>query len=105
MDHEAYEAQMFDTINRHAGEVPTKEPIEVKPSSARIFIRGLKRTFIALLSVATLAISVLGFIAVATTPGYMAVVLFVASVITALNSFFLLFTQGIDPKERKGERK
>ena len=77
-------------------------------TDAKILKRGLKRTGLALLTVVLFAISVLGFIRVATAPGYLAVLLFILSVIWLGMTFILLYAQGIIqkwPKESQGEDK
>ena len=113
MDHEAYESQMIDAINRH-GEAATQEPEEkswsqvVSKGDTRVIARGLKRVLLALLTAAMFAIAVIGFITVAIATGYLAVVLFFASILALAASFILLYAQGITPKmtqESKGESK
>jgi energy-converting hydrogenase Eha subunit C len=110
MDHEAYENEMIDAINRH-GEEAAKKEVKAKLSQvvtkndARIIVRGLKRTLLALLTAATLALAVMGLITVATAPGYLAVVLFFASVLALIVSVVLLYAQGIIRVESKGESK
>ena len=113
MDHEAYENEMMDAINRHGEEAAEKE-VKVKlnrvvtKNDARTVVRGLKRTLLALLTAALFAIAVLGFIVVAKAPGYRAVLLFFASVLELISSFILLYAQGVTLKgteERQGERK
>lgn len=110
MDHEAYENEMIDVINRH-GEDAAKEDTKAKWSmvmnknDARVLARGLKRTLLALLTAATLALAVMGLITVATAPGYLAVVLFFASILALIASFVLLYAQGIIRVESKGESK
>lgn len=111
MDHEAYENEMMDAINRHGEEAAEKEVKlnrVVTKNDARTVVRGLKRTLLALLTAALFAIAVLGFIVVAKAPGYLAVVLFFASVLALICSFILLYAQGITLKgteERAGESK
>lgn len=70
--------------------------------------RGLRRMAIALLTVVTFAISLLGFISVAMVSGYLAVLLFIVSVFAAGFSFILLYAQGIvrqKSEESQGENK
>ena len=115
MDHDAYENEMIEAINRHgeaaAEEVATEEATEAKwsmvmnKSDARVIVRGLKRILLALLTAATFAIAVIGLIVVATAPGYLAVVLFFASILAMVCSFVLLYAQGIICIESKGESK
>ena len=66
---------------------------------------GLKRTVLALLTAAMFALSVLGFIKVASATGYIAVLVFFGSVIALLTSFVLLYAQGVTGAESKGESK
>jgi hypothetical protein len=109
MDHEAYENEMIDVINRH-GEDTAKEAPEVtgrivNKDDARVLVRGLKRTLLALLTAAMLALAVIGLITVAKVPGYQAVVLFFTSILALIASFVLLYAQGIIRVESKGESK
>lgn len=113
MDHEAYENEMMDAINRHGEEAVDES---AKPSNhmrnqvvtkndAIVVIRGLKRTLFALLTIALFAISALGFITVASVQGYMAVVLFFASILGLVFAFVLLYAQGVVHIESRGESK
>lgn len=111
MDHEAYETQMFETVNQHgeeaAGKVIDAEWSKVvNKNDARVVATGLKRTLLALLTAATFFAAVVGFIATAKAPGYLAVGLFFASILALLGSFVLLYAQGLTPKlvqESKGD--
>ena len=110
MDHEAYENEMMDAINRHGEEAAKEETkanwsMVMNKNDARVLARGLKRTLLALLTAATLALAVIGLITVAKAPGYLAVVLFFASVLALIASFILLYAQGIIRVESKGESK
>ena len=111
MDHEAYENEMIEVINRHGEEAaektakPKLTPVVTK-NDARVLVTGLKRTLLALLTAGTFASAVMGFIATTKAPGYLAVVLFVASILALISSFILLYAQGLGPKvarESKGE--
>lgn len=110
MDHEAYENEMMEAINRH-GEAATH--VENEPKWSQVVTKndsmvvavGLKRTLLALLTAALFVISIIGFIAVATAPGYLAVILFFASILALVSSFVLLYAQGIAHSERQGEGK
>ena len=110
MDHQAYENQMIDGVNRHADE-STGETVDMRwtqvvtRNDKRIVTRGLKRTLLALLTALTFAFSVLCFVAVAKAPGYLAVALFITAIVAMGCSFFLLYAQGISRIESKGERK
>lgn len=110
MDHEAYENEMIDTINRHGveaakGETKAKWSMVMNKNDARVLTRGLKRTLLALLTAAMLAIAVTGLITVAKAQGYLAVALFLASVLALIASLILLYSQGIIRVESKGENK
>jgi hypothetical protein len=109
MDHEAYENEMMAAINRHGEEA---KPINeakwsqvVNKNDSNIVAIGLKRTLLALLTAALFVISIVGFIAVASAPGYLAVILFFASVLAMVSSFVLLYAQGIALSERQGDGK
>ena len=72
-----------------------------------ILWRGCKRMAFALVTAALFALSVYGFIATATSTGYWAVILFIASVISLGVGFLFLYVQGIirgKYAERKGEK-
>ena len=111
MDHEAYEKQMIDTINRNAEEKSKK--VEVCTSNSKVITtadkttlkRGLKRTILALLTAIMFGFSVTGFITVATAPGYLAVLLFIGSLAALGGAFILLYAQGIVNAESKGDHK
>ena len=115
MDHDAYENEMIDAINRHGEaateEVAAEEVTETKWSlvmnknDTRAVARGLKRTLLALLSAAAFVIAVIGFISVATATGYLAVLLFFTSILALGISFTLLYAQGIIHAESQGESK
>ena len=73
-----------------------------------ILKRGLKRMTFALTTAALFALSVWGFIKTATSTGYWAVLLFIASVISLGVAFLFLYAQGIirgKYEESKGENK
>ena len=77
-------------------------------TDAKILKRGLKRLGLAFITMVTFAISVLGFIEVATAPGYLAVLLFILSVFWLGITFVLLYAQGATQnkhKESQGEDK
>lgn len=110
MDHEAYETQMIDSINRH-GEEAAKEKTTAKldqvitKNDTRVVVIGVKRMLIALLTAALFTVSVIGLIAVARAPGYLAVVLFFASIAAMVMAFIFLYAQGITRIESQGESK
>ena len=112
MDHKAYEKEMINTIN-HRGE-STKEPTKanwslvMNKNDGRIVTRGLKRTVLALLTVALFTLGVIGLILTASTPGYLAVLMFLVSIVEMLIALVLLYAQGINHrnhKESTGESK
>ena len=113
MNHEAFENQMIDAINRnaeekhrstHTGTAPTKRSVFTK-ADLMAFRRGLKRTLIALLTAALAALSVFGFIRTAVATGYWAVILFLASLVELVWVVILLYAQGIIRAESRGDRK
>lgn len=71
-------------------------------TDVKILKRGLKRVGAALLTAATFAISVLGLVVTATVPGYLAVLLFLVSIVLMAVAFTLLYAQGINRKISKG---
>ena len=111
MDHEAYEQQMIDAVNRNAEEkskqFKTGTPagkVITKWDKTTLMI-GLIRTLFALVTAAMFALSVIGFVAVATTPGYLAVALFIASLVALGCVFVFIYAQGIFCTESKGDDK
>ena len=76
-------------------------------SDAKTIMRGLRRVAVALITAATFVTAISGFIAVGFTRGYLAVLLFLASLVILGIAFILLYAQGIGPKtytESKGEK-
>ena len=65
-----------------------------------IFKRGCKRMVVSILTAAFFVLSVWGFCSTATAPGYLAVLLFLASVLWAGMAIVLLYAQGILPTKR-----
>ena len=113
MDHDAFEKKMIDTVNHHAeeknrnsckGSVYTKKSF-IKNQDVITLKRGLKRMGQAVITTAMFVIALLGFVVVATAPGYLAVFLFLTSVVATLIAFVLLYAQGITHSERSGDRK
>ena len=107
MDHEAYENQMIDGVNRNAEEKSKHVdtcgtentaakviPLFTKKDS-QILSVGFKRTILALLTAAAFGISVAGFIATAMAPGYLAVALFLGSWVALGGAYVLLYAQGL----------
>ena len=105
MDHEAYENEMIEAVNRHGEESGKKTEAVWNKNDARVVARGLRRTLVALLNAATFAVAVIGFIAVAKATGYLAVLMFFVSLLMLVASFILLYAQGIIRVESQGERK
>ena len=108
MDHEAYENQMIDGVNRNAeekskhvetGSSEHKATAKVIPlftkRDSRILGIGFRRTILALLTAVAFAISVIGFIATAKAIGYFAVAYFFGSLMALGGAFILLYAQGL----------
>lgn len=107
-----YEQEMIDAVNRHAEEqsrhVCTQETPSKTKANAKTLGRGLGRMLLAVLTAVMFAISVYGFIVVASETGYWAVLLFTVSVVNLFWAFVLLYTQGITRKnntESQGDNK
>lgn len=112
MDHEAYEKQMIDTVNRNAeenasthGSTATAKKSVFTNRDVRTLKQGLKRTVFALFTAVTFAFSVCCFIATATAPGYLAVALFLTAIVAMGIAFIFLYAQGIARMESQGESK
>lgn len=113
MDHEAYERQMFDIVNRKAEDkhtdtrestVTTKKSLLTK-TDIRVLRRGLKRTGIALLTTILFALSIFSFIKAATATGYLAVVLFFLAIVLMVFAFVFLYAQGVTDGGSRGDHK
>lgn len=74
-------------------------------SDVKILNRGLKRTFVAIITAAAFVLSVLGFVEVASSSGYLAVLIFLASVAGLALAFVLLYAQGLVIVKREEETK
>lgn len=102
-----YEQEMIDAVNRHAEEqsqhtdTATKNRF-VNKKSALIMGRGIARLLFALLTAVLFAISVYGFIVVASVTGYWAVLLFTVSVVNLFWAFVLMYVQGRTRKNTEG---
>ena len=111
MNHEAYEKQMIDAVNRNAEEkskqfkAGTPDGKVITKWDKTTLMMGLIRTLFALITTGLFAISVIGFVAVATTPGYQAVALFITSIAALGCGFVFLYAQGILGKESAGDNK
>lgn len=80
----------------------------MKKTDVAILKRGLKRVALALITTTTFLLAVAGFIGTAFAPGYLAVLLFLISVIVLAIAYCLLYGHGMNPRfnvESKGERK
>ena len=69
--------------------------------------RGLRRVAVALITALAFVMAIIGIIAVASVKGYLAVLLFLASLVELGIAFTLLYSLGIGPKtytESKGEK-
>ena len=106
MDHEAFEKEMIDTVNRHAEEKTTpSESIPTAKLDAAIMKRGLKRMGIALLTTVEFIGAVFGFIWTTFLPGYLAVLAFLASDFVLVCAICMLYAQGITRKGIQGDNK
>lgn len=108
MDHEAYEKQMIDIVNRHSEEF-SEETCTVDStlteSDAQTMSRGIKRIVVAALTVFVFVVSVHFFAAVATATGYWAVVLFFVAIWLMLAAVVLMYALGIDNVRSRGDSK
>ena len=111
MDHDAYEDQMFDVVNRNAEEradahaevTPTKEKAFDKRDAQTLW-RGIKCLILALITAALYALSVNSILLVSTKVGWWAVVAFLAGIILLIFATTLLYALGL-VIGRKGETK
>lgn len=115
MDHEAYENEMIDSVNRHADEkdlyadafestVTTKKSVFSK-TDVKTLKRGLKRTMLAVLTGALFALAIFCFVQVATARGYWAVMLFFCALTFLVCGYIFLYAQGITHAGSKGDNK
>ncbi len=104
MDHDAYEKQMIDHVNRNAEEKQHKEPVITKNDKYAL-TRGLKHILLSLISVVMFAASASGFIVTAIVPGYLAVAAFIASIAAAVATYILVYAQGLIRTASRGESK
>ena len=99
-----YEQEMIDAVNRHAEEqshyASTQETPSRAKANAKVMGRGFGRMLLAVLTAVLFAISVYGFIVVASVTGYWAVLLFHVSGMNLVWAFALLHAQG---KNRKAD--
>lgn len=104
MDHEAFEKEMIDHVNRNAEEKHPKEPVITKTDKHAI-TRGLKHVLLSLITVAMFAASVSGFYVTAIVPGYLAVAAFIASIAASVATVILLYAHGSACMRGKGDAK
>lgn len=107
MNHDAYENQMINSVNRHADGDIEIIPVtnQFTKTDAKSLWLGLKRVIVALLTAASFALTGYTFYAVATATGYGAVALFIAALVLTLWSFALLYAQGVVSAESQGDNK
>ncbi len=115
MDHEAYENEMIDRVNRHADEkdlyadafestVTTKKSMFAK-TDVKTLKLGLKRTMLAVFTAVLFALALFCFVLVATARGYWAVILFFAALVFMVGGYIFLYAQGITQVGSKGDNK
>ena len=108
MDHDAFEKEMFESVNRHSGEwklLTFDGEFEEAPKSHKLkvftkkdvstLVTGLKVLVVALFTASLFGLAVFAFIATATATGYWAVVLFIAAIVLLLWAFIFLYAQGV----------
>ena len=110
MDHEAFENEMIDGVNRHAeesgrfdGNIP-KQAVITKTDTLTLKM-GLNRMVLALFTAFLFGLSVFSFIATATATGYWAVILFISAIVLLVWAIIFLYAQGIADVESKGDSK
>ncbi len=102
MDHNAYEKEMIDGVNRNADERVQYADAH-KSTDAKTLWRGFKRMLLAIITATMFALSVYCFIATATVTGYWAVALFLSAIVLMFFAFTLLYAQGITYTEGEGD--
>ena len=110
MDHDVYEEQMIDMVNRHADEsakaqpkVTTQEQVSGK-LMAMTFWRGTKTLILALITVAIFALTANSFLMVGSKAGWWAVVAFLGGIVLLFFAAAFLYALGL-VIGRKGETK
>lgn len=73
-------------------------------TNVKILKRGLKRVMLALLTTATCLLALTGFIAVAFVSGYIAVLLFLFSIVVAALAYGMLYGQGMNRRINTKDR-
>ena len=102
MNHDAYEKEMIDGVNRNAGE-KVQYADTPKSTDAKTLWQGFKRTLLGLITATAFALSVYCFVATATVHGYWAVALFLSAIVLMFFAFALLYAQGIAYTEGVGD--
>ena len=115
MDHDAFEKEMIDGVNRHSGEwdqisfdsefFEAPKTTKTKGADMKTLGRGLKRMLLALVTALWFAISGSCFILVATAKGYGAVLIFFAALVFLMFGLVFLYAQGIIDVESRGVAK
>ena len=115
MNHEAFENEMFNSVNRHSGELDhvtfdheipdTVKSNPAKNETLKTIGRGLYRMIMALCTAGLFAFSVLDFILVTKETGYGAVLMFFAGILMLFAAIGALYVQGIVGKESQGDGK
>ena len=115
MDHEAYENEMIDGVNRHTKEwdqitfdseiTPTEKNRVVTKTDTRALRQGFKRMVLALFTTALFALSIFCFIVTATATGYLAVFLFFSAIVLMVWAVIFLYAQGVADVGSKGDSK
>jgi ABC-type polysaccharide/polyol phosphate export permease len=113
MNHDAFEQEMIDTVNRHAEETSTSTNESTAAVKKSVFTKtdvmklklGVKCTALALITALLSVLAALCFIAVASATGYWAVALFFIAIVLLFWAIVFLYAQGIIHAERQGERK
>ena len=101
MDHEAYEKEMIDSVNRNA---EGKAKLVTKADKAMLKA-GFGCVLVSLFTAGLAFLSVWCLIRVVKAPGYLAVLLFLASIFVGIVSLTLLYALGIAVTKATGEVK
>lgn len=101
MDHEAYEKEMIDSVNRNA-----KEHTKVVTKTDKAMLKaGFGCVLVSLYTAGLAFLSVWCLIQVVKAPGYLAVLLFLASIFVGICAFILLYALGTTVTKGWGEGK
>ena len=101
MDHEAFEKEMIDSINRNA---ESKTKLVTKADKAMLKA-GFGCVLVSLFTAGLAFLAVWCLIQMVKAPGYMAVLLFLASIFVGIVSLSLLYALGIAVTKATGEVK